>query len=149
MTTFESQSQIHGTATFEDYVQIAKKITDDECTALKFGGCLLQEVRDKDLEIQKLQFEAKLNLIELTSCKTRLLEALGILNLRGAWECYERERSKKKMRNPFIGRKEVWEELVATKKFDHCFQFQPISLSGSWVHMPSLTLSCTRLISTW
>ncbi len=162
---FDSQRQIHVTATFADYVQTAKTITDDEFLALKIGGCLMQEtkvkddeifnlklgkleaekvkdaetkVKDveifnlklgkleaekvKDAEIFSLKLELQKNVTDLTSCKTLLLKARGTLNLRGAWECYERERSALKMKNSGADRREIWEELFETDKFDHCFQ---------------------------
>ena len=58
LTVFE-QSQIRVTATFNEYVQVAKGITSDDIVALKFGGLLLDEVMKKELENKDLRISRK------------------------------------------------------------------------------------------
>ena len=81
-----------------------------------------REMSKLKLELGELTSKVKDKQGELTDCKTRLMKALGVLNLRGAWETYENERSSKKIRYPYISRRDIWEDLLnSSQKFDHCF----------------------------
>ena len=81
-----------------------------------------REISKLKLEVCELTGKAKVKQWELTDCKTLLMKARGVLNLRVAWETYENERSSKKMRNQNLGRRETWDDLLnSSTKFNHCF----------------------------
>ena len=105
--------------------------------------------KDKEAEKKDLQMENSNFKYQLADSKTRLLKALGILNLRGAWECYERERSPRKARNPLLGRRETLTDLLLSKKFDNCFDPATVPIDkllsmysklSNFVHSPELDL---------
>ena len=80
---------------------------------------------------------------DVMDLNTKLMKARGILNLRGAWEWYENQRSVKKARNSRLGRRETWEDLLSSRKFDDCFANntdQLDKLLGAYAKLSSFVL---------